>query len=58
MTDAEVIEKIAQEWIDSGCDSEGFAFTQNKILDRIRSIERFNSEDGMSSDCLFSPGDR
>jgi hypothetical protein len=45
MTDIQMIEFIAECWTDNGGDSEGFAFLQTKILERIRSIETFEREE-------------
>lgn len=42
MTDIELIERVAECWTDNGGDSEGFAYLQVRILERIRSIEAFD----------------
>lgn len=44
MTDTEIIDYIATQWIINGGDSTGFCYCEKRILDRIRELERMREE--------------
>ncbi len=39
MTDKEVAEKVAELWIELGCDAEGFKYAYSLILEEIERAE-------------------
>ena len=46
VSDREAIDRVANLWINMGCDSIGFEWVSYKILERIRTIERENKSNG------------
>ena len=45
MTDIELINLIAQIWVQNGGDIEGFDWSYNKIKDAIEELKRKNNND-------------
>ena len=51
MTDSELIDKVAQYWIELGGDAEGVEYCWGMLRDRIKEIEMFEAEGLCDCDC-------